>query len=89
MRKGLAIFAGVAAALLLSAGAEAQIKKDIKIGVLADMSSLYADLGGPGSVVAAKMAVDDFGGTLDGHKIDVVSADHQNKPDIGASYARK
>jgi len=89
MRKGLAIFAGVATALLLSAGAEAQIKKDIKIGVLADMSSLYADLGGPGSVVAAKMAVDDFGGTLDGHKIDVVSADHQNKPDIGASYARK
>jgi branched-chain amino acid transport system substrate-binding protein len=71
-------------------GAQAQITKDtIKIGVLADMSSLYADLGGPGSVVAAKMAVEDFGGTLDGKKIEIVSADHQNKPDIGASIARK
>jgi branched-chain amino acid transport system substrate-binding protein len=80
---------GFAATLALSAAAEAQIEKDVKIGVLTDMSSLYADLGGPGSVVAAKMAVADFGGTLDGRKIAVVSADHQNKPDIGAAIARK
>jgi branched-chain amino acid transport system substrate-binding protein len=88
MQKFAAI-AGFAAALLLSAGAEAQIDKDIKIGVLTDMSSLYADLGGPGSVVAANMAIADFGGTLDGKKITVVSADHQNKPDIGVAIARK
>src|SRR5665213_4452842 len=89
MRKYTAL-AGFAAALLLTAGAQAQITKDtIKIGVLADMSSLYADLGGPGSVMAAKMAVEDFGGTLNGKKIEVVSADHQNKPDVGASIARQ
>ncbi len=77
-----------AALLLLSAAAQAQTDT-IKIGVLADMSSLYADLGGPGSIVAAQMAVDDFGGTVLGKKVEVVSADHQNKPDVGASIARQ
>src|SRR5258708_2670770 len=82
--------AAFAAALIWSAGAEAQIAKDtIKIGVLADMSSLYADLGGRGSTEAAKMAVADFGGTVNGKKIEVISADHQNKPDVGASIARQ
>lgn len=82
--------AALAAALFLAVGAQAQIKKDaVKIGVLADMSSLYADLGGPGSVVAANMAVKDFGGKVNGKKIEVVSADHQNKPDVGASIARQ
>jgi branched-chain amino acid transport system substrate-binding protein len=86
----LAVIAGFAAtALWLSVGAEAQITKDIKIGVLADMSSLYADLAGPGSVLAAKMAVADFGGTLEGKKIEVIGADHHNKPDLGAAIARK
>lgn len=78
-----------AAIWLLAGAAQAQTPDTIKIGVLADMSSLYADLGGPGSVVAAQMAVDDFGGTVLGKKIEVVSADHQNKPDIGASIARQ
>src|SRR5438874_1453291 len=74
-----------AAALLLSASAQAQITKDtIKIGVLADMSSLYADLGGPGALLAAKMAAEDFGGTVLGKKVEVIGADHQNKPDVGA-----
>jgi hypothetical protein len=89
MRRSVVIAGFAAAALLLSAGAGAQVDKDIKIGVLGDESSLYADIGGPGSVVAAKMAVADFGGTLDGRKIEVVSADHQNKPDLGASIARQ
>jgi branched-chain amino acid transport system substrate-binding protein len=81
---------GFAAALTFSVAAEAQIAKDtVKIGVLADMSSLYADLGGPGSVEAAKMAVADFGGTVNGKKIEVIAADHQNKPDIGAAIARQ
>jgi branched-chain amino acid transport system substrate-binding protein len=79
-----------AAALGIATAAQAQIAKDnVKIGVLADMSSLYADLGGPGSVTAAQMAVDDFGGTVAGKKIEIVSADHQNKPDIGSAIARK
>src|SRR5436309_15595707 len=80
----------LAAALLLSPAAQAQIAKDtIKIGVLADMSSLYADLGGPGSVEAARMAVADFGGSVGGKKIEIVSGDHQNKPDVGAFIARQ
>jgi branched-chain amino acid transport system substrate-binding protein len=86
------VVAGFAAALLLSGAAEAQAQATpdtIKIGVLADMSSLYADLGGPGSVVAAQMAVDDFGGTVLGKKIEIVSADHQNKPDVASSIARQ
>ncbi len=59
------------------------------IGVLSDMSGLYADLGGPGSVVAAQMAVDDFGGTVAGMPIEVISADHLNKPDVGSNVARE
>src|SRR3989440_7210884 len=61
----------------------------IKIGVLSDMSSLYADIGGPGSVAAARMAVEDFGAAKKGMKVEVVSADHQNKPDVGSSIARQ
>src|SRR5271155_566121 len=88
MRHILAI--GFAASWLLAGAVEAQTLPDtIKIGVLADMSSLYADLGGPGSVVAAQMAVDDFGGTVLDKKIAVVSADHQNKPDVASSIARQ
>jgi branched-chain amino acid transport system substrate-binding protein len=59
----------------------------IKIGVLSDMSSLYADIGGPGSVVAAKLAVEDFGAAAKGMKVEIVAADMQNKPDVGAGIA--
>ena len=71
--------------------AQAQISGNVvKIGVLSDMSGLYADIGGPGSVVAAKMAVDDYmKATKSQLKVEVVSADHQNKPDVGSSIARK
>jgi len=83
-----------AAALAAGGVAYAQAPKPaapdtIKIGVLNDMSSLYADNGGPGSVAAAKMAVEDFGGAVLGKKIEIISADHQNKPDLGASIARQ
>ena len=61
----------------------------IKIGVLSDMSSLYADTSGPGSVVAARLAVEDFGAAAKGMKVDVVGGDHQNKADIGASIVRQ
>src|ERR1700761_8499640 len=60
----------------------------IKIGVLNDMSGLYSDLSGQGSVVAAKMAVEDFGAAAKGMKVEIVSADHQNKPDVGSNIAR-
>jgi branched-chain amino acid transport system substrate-binding protein len=61
----------------------------LKLGVLTDMSSLYADNGGQGSVVAAQMAVDDFGGTVLGRRVEVISADHQNKADIGGAITRR
>jgi branched-chain amino acid transport system substrate-binding protein len=61
----------------------------VKIGVLTDMSGLYSDLGGKGSAIAAQMAVDDFGGKVLGAPIQVISADHQNKADIGAGKARE
>lgn len=63
--------------------------KNVKIGVLTDMSGLYADISGPGSVAAANMAVEDSGLAKKGWKIDVISADHQNKPDVGATIARQ
>src|SRR6201747_2988670 len=63
--------------------------KSVKIGVLNDMSSLYADIGGPNAVVAVKMAVEDSGLVAKGWKIDVVSGDHQNKPDVGVNIARQ
>src|SRR3954467_14565205 len=86
----LAALAGIATALALSAAAQAQISGDVvKIGVMNDMSGLYADLGGPGSVEAAKMAIADFGGSVNGKKIEIVSADHQNKPDVGGALARQ
>jgi len=76
------------AALGLATPALAQ-DKSVKIGVLNDMSSLYADIGGPNSVVAVKMAVEDSGLNKKGWKIEVVSGDHQNKPDIGTNIARQ
>jgi len=70
--------------------AQAQISGNvIKIGVLSDMSSLYTDLAGQGSVVAAKMAVADSGIEKKGIKVEIVSADHQNKPDVGSAIARR
>ncbi len=61
----------------------------IKLGVLSDMSGLYADLSGPGSVIAAKLAIEDFGAAAKGMKVDVIGGDHQNKADVGASIARQ
>ncbi len=63
--------------------------KVAKIGVLNDMNSLYADIGGPNSVVAVKMAIEDSGMLAKGWKIDVLSGDHQNKPDVGVNIARQ
>jgi len=75
---------------LVAGGAQAQISGNvIKIGVMNDMSGLYADIGGPGSVIAARMAVEDFGAAKKGMKVEVLAADHQNKPDVGSTLARQ
>jgi branched-chain amino acid transport system substrate-binding protein len=81
----------VLAAALVSACAIAAPAQDrtVKIGVLGDMSSLFSENGGPGSVVAARLAVEDFNPAANGLKVEIVSADHQNKPDVGANIARQ
>src|SRR6201996_1629410 len=76
-------------ALIFAAGNAFAQDKVVKIGALSDQSGLYADLGGPGSTLAAQMAVEDSGLTAKGWKIDIISGDHQNKPDIGTSIARQ
>ena len=84
---------GVAAAALVSTPVLAQDAKvsdgRVKIGILNDQSGVYADFGGTGSVEAARMAVEDFGGTVLDAPIEVVSADHQNKADIASTIARQ
>ena len=87
MRKIVSIAA--LALTAVSPGAYAADNDPIRIGVLNDSSGLYADLSGEGSAVAAKMAVEEFGGELLGRKIEVLHADHQNKPDIASSIVRK
>ena len=88
--RNIAVLAALAAALLASSGASAQISDDIvKIGVLTDMNGPASTPTGQGSVTAAQMAVDDFGGTVLGKPISVISGDHQDKPDIGAGIARR
>ncbi|RED34374.1 amino acid/amide ABC transporter substrate-binding protein (HAAT family) [Rhodopseudomonas thermotolerans] len=79
----------LAAPLLLGAPAWAQQQGPVKIGLLGDFQSVYSDIGGQGNVEAAKMAIEEMGGTMFGQPIEFISADVQNKPDIAASLARK
>src|SRR5580692_12030616 len=74
---------------LTSAGFAMAQDKTVKIGALSDQSGLYADLAGPGSTLAAQMAAEDSGLTAKGWKIDIISGDHQNKPDIGTAITRQ
>ena len=90
MQFRLVLVSALLASCLSAHDARAQISDDVvRIGVLNDQSGLYADLGGPGSVVAARMAVEDFGGTVLGKPVEIVYADHQNKSDVGAAIARE
>jgi branched-chain amino acid transport system substrate-binding protein len=84
----LAASLAFALAALIGTAAHAQ-ETTVKIGILTDMSSLYADATGPGSVAAANMAVQDFNPAAHGLKVEIVSADHQNKPDVGSNIARQ
>src|SRR5258706_14413133 len=79
-------FAGALA--IASSAALAQGKPPLKLGGILDMSGLYADITGPGSETAAKMAVEDFGGEVLGRKIEIIAADHLNKADLAANIAR-
>jgi branched-chain amino acid transport system substrate-binding protein len=82
--------AAAVAGTLVAGAAQAQISDGtIKIGVLSDMSSLYTDLAGVGSVLAARLAVEDFGAAKKGMKVEILSADHQNKPDVGSNVVRQ
>lgn len=87
MKKSLSLLM-MSAAVAVSGSAFAQ-DKTVKIGNLSDQSGLYADLGGPGSTLAAQMAAEDAGLAAKGWKIEVVSGDHQNKPDVGTNIARQ
>jgi branched-chain amino acid transport system substrate-binding protein len=86
-------YAGLCVPSLTVGSASAQQKAEdsspVRIGVLTDMSGVFADISGPGAVVAVKMAVDDFGGKVLGRPIEVISADHQNKADVGVAVARE
>src|SRR5215467_3298217 len=86
MRKVLGL---AAIAAVLGCGAANAQQVNVKIGVLSDMSSLYADIGGPGSVAAAKMAIADFMKDNPNVKVEMISGDHQNKPDIGSQIANQ
>jgi branched-chain amino acid transport system substrate-binding protein len=80
----------IAASVVAPSVANAQISDNlVRIGVLGDLSGVYDDFGGPGNVVAARMAVEDAGGKVLGKPIDVVAADHQSKADVGAAIARQ
>src|SRR5690348_10341216 len=89
MKRSIAsLLLGTALSLMAADVAVAQ-DKVVKIGSLSDQSGLYADLGGPGSTLAAQMAVEDSGLTAKGWKIDVIAGDHQNKPDVGVNIVRQ
>ena len=87
MKFAASLLAGAAATLIGTAALAQEIP--VKIAVLSDMSSLYSDIGGPGSIAAAKLAIADFDPAAHGLKVELVSADHQNKPDVGANIARQ
>src|ERR1700737_501848 len=75
--------------LMLGASSLAQAEDGVlRVGIITDMSGQYADGNGPGSVIAAQMAAEEVGGTVLGRRIEIISADHQNKPDIAAAIVR-
>src|SRR6201988_80440 len=89
MKRSLAALA-MTTSLVFAGGAFAQtMDKNVKVGSLGDQSGLYADIGGPGSAVAAQMAIEDSGLKEKGWKLELVSADHQNKPDVGVNIGKQ
>jgi len=89
MKTKTILTAAALVALIAGGGAAEAQQGPVKIGILNDQSGLYADLSGKGSVEAARMAVEDAGGKVLGQPVEIVSADHQNKPDVGSAIAQK
>src|SRR3978361_2444772 len=89
MKRSIAVLALTTSLVFAGGGFAQTLDKVVKVGSLGDQSGLYADIGGPGSTVAAQMAIEDSGLLAKGWKIDVISADHQNKPDVGANIAKQ
>ena len=87
MASALAVATLAAGSALAQAGKVSD--EVVRIGVLADMTGIYSDLSGKGAVEAVRMAVEDYGGKVLGKPIEVIQADHQNKPDIGSNIARQ
>src|SRR6201986_3359620 len=90
MKRSIAVLALAAGYLFAgSALAQQRLDKVVKVGALGDQSGLYQDIGGPGSTVAAQMAIEDSGLLAKGWKIDLISADHQNKPDVAVNIGKQ
>jgi branched-chain amino acid transport system substrate-binding protein len=89
MKRSLAALAMTTAVVLAGSALAQTMDKNVKVGSLGDQSGLYADIGGPGSVVAAQMAIDDSGLKAKGWKLELISADHQNKPDVGVNIGKQ
>src|ERR1700742_4879961 len=89
MKRSIAAFIFASLAFAGSAHAQATLDKVVKVGSLGDQSGLYQDIGGPGSTVAAQMAIEDSGLLAKGWKIEVIAADHQNKPDVGTNIGKQ
>lgn len=83
------LLAALAAAFLLPGPLAAADGKPLRIGILNDQSGIYADMAGPGSVIAAQMAVEDFGGKVLGRPVEILVGDHQNKPDVGSAIVNR
>ena len=88
-RKLKTLAAALSAAGLALCAVQAQAQEKVKIGFITDMSSVYADVDGKNGALAIQMAIDDFGGKVLGKPVELLSADHQNKPDIAASKSRE
>ena len=92
-RRAFAVLASLLCAALPWAASSAALAQalpsPLRIGVLNDMAGIYADIAGPGSVTAARMAVEDFGGMVLDRPVEVLAGDHQNKPDLGAAIAKQ
>src|SRR6478672_10325487 len=89
MKRTLAALVMTSSLVFAGAAFAQTLDKTVKVGSLGDQSGLYADIGGPGSVVAAQMAIEDSGLLAKGWKIDLISADHQNKPDVGVNIGKQ
>src|SRR5664279_5175303 len=89
MKRSLAALIMTTSLVFAGSAVAQSLDKVVKVGSMGDQSGLYQDIGGPGSTVAAQMAIDDSGLLAKGWKIELISADHQNKPDVGVNIGKQ